>query len=344
LSPDDIDGHSVSTNFSFGESLETTINASYIIPPLDQSFTMSNKVKAGPSITELSGKWSEMEGFYELRLSETLRLNDYFSSTLSGGYNPSADEYTNVIGSLNLGKEDVKLESSLDYSIMDNNFSSVSSSLTFFDVSSSIRFDQHFRQVPDPDPANGWILEPNEKFQLKSISFNYRPEFQQSFFWFNRIVVRPELQLDWILDFSRFSSSRFTLEYGFAFTIHRYFSMKVSALSENNATFLYFPFFTEQIIGIEPLNPLEDLAKSVNFFSDADRESSNFNLVSLKIDAVHDLGDWDLILSYVGGPEEKIVGSARLIEWEQQLTITLSWKAIEEISRDFTIEEGTVSF
>ena len=59
------------------------------------------------------------------------------------------------------------------------------------------------------------------------------------------------------------------------------------------------------------------------------REESNFNLRSFSIQAVHDLGDWQLTVDYAGTQE--LEGTSYVLT--PTFTIVIEWLPIPEIKR-----------
>ena len=95
--------------------------------------------------------------------------------------------------------------------------------------------------------------------------------------------------------------------------------------------------------GIEPVNPLEDLVRSLNFFNDEERRLSNFNLRSIALKAVHHLDQWDLTIEYTGEPEQENEGTRPVYRWESNFSIYLQWNPIPELKQEINYSDGDLS-
>jgi hypothetical protein len=82
-----------------------------------------------------------------------------------------------------------------------------------------------------------------------------------------------------------------------------------------------------------------DLARSFNFFRREDREFSSFNLRRVDISAVHDLGDWELSVSYGGTPEVVTEEGVSSLQWTRNVSVVLEWKPIPEIRTEIEADE-----
>jgi hypothetical protein len=120
-------------------------------------------------------------------------------------------------------------------------------------------------------------------------------------------------------------------------------TLEFSARSRNDLVYQYVPSQAEKV-DRPPRDPLEDLVNSLRLFDDEARRDSFFKIESVEITAVHDLQDWELQFSYVGGPELISEGGRSEYEWQGVFAILFQWRAITEIRRDMRIEDGTLEF
>jgi hypothetical protein len=126
--------------------------------------------------------------------------------------------------------------------------------------------------------------------------------------------------------------------------VHRFLRLSLQTASANSQTYVYFRPLAERV-GREPRNVLVDLLRSFNFFNRDDRVQSGFNLQTIRFDALHDLGDWDLTVSYSGRPElETAADLSKSYEWRGRLSLTLQWRPIKELSTSIGVDEEEITF
>ena len=81
-----------------------------------------------------------------------------------------------------------------------------------------------------------------------------------------------------------------------------------------------------------------------NFFNPNDRIASAFNLESLRLEALHQLGDWNLSLSYQGRPEQQIKFNSSTgndesrIVWSPAFSVEVRWVALPALYSSFRID------
>ena len=129
----------------------------------------------------------------------------------------------------------------------------------------------------------------------------------------------------------RFADSSMDLSAGFTFKVHEFIDVKFAAVSRNAALWRYYPGLFN--LDIDPLNPVEDILKSFNFFdsSGTDRRESLFKLKSFSASMVHDLHDWDLTASLSLSP---VLDGAEYF-FKPTFTVLLAWRAVPEFKSSY---------
>ena len=113
--------------------------------------------------------------------------------------------------------------------------------------------------------------------------------------------------------------------------------VKFASVSRNSALWRYYPGLFD--LDIPPLNPVEDILMSFNFFdsTEADRQASLFKLKSLSASMVHDLHDWDLTASLSLLP----VLDGTEYYFKPTFSVLLAWRAVPEFKSTYK-REGEV--
>ena len=125
--------------------------------------------------------------------------------------------------------------------------------------------------------------------------------------------------------------------------IHRFLDLSFRSSSVNRHLYRYLPDTAEQA-GDRWVNPIVDLARSFNFLNSEDRIASAFKLESLRIEALHRLGDWNLSLAYQGRPEQHVEYNPETdreeprIVWTPALSVEVRWLPIPELYSVFRID------
>ncbi len=239
-----------------------------------------------------------------------------------------------------------RLEQRLTYDINEEHFESSRSDLilgafrTRFNAARSDRFEF------DQDELE-WVAQDDVRFRPTSLSAGVDATVEPQPMWRNRIRGDFGLRLDLNSDLQRFTDSSLDVRFTANLDVHQFLDLSLRARSSNEQIYQYVPGLAEQV-GRETRNFFVDLLRSFNFFRREDRELSSFNIRELEIDAVHDLGDWDLTVGYRGSPvvtrpNDNNAGPA-LVEWRSRIEISLDWRPIPEISRSFEIEDGEIDW
>jgi len=181
-----------------------------------------------------------------------------------------------------------------------------------------------------------------EYFLPSYITLGYNLAGRERYYWKNRIRIKTSLDTSWSMNIEQFTDNSLDFSLKLSFFLYKFLELSVTTTSYNNRTFQYFPSLAAEL-GQPLVNPIDDLLKSFNFFNNADREESAFNLRSITVNAVHYLHDWNLTLSYVGKPilNEEALPNPRY-EWGNTFSIILQWLPIPEVRSTVRGEEGTV--
>lgn len=125
-------------------------------------------------------------------------------------------------------------------------------------------------------------------------------------------------------------------KFGVTAHVHRFLTLYFSVLSRNDSVWRYIPKVSKEQ-GLDPINPLEDLLKSFNFFNRDDRESSLFKMKSISFGFIRDLHDWELKFDYTGNRELSYDESSYL--WNNTYSVSIGLKEVEEVNISSKIRE-----
>jgi len=119
--------------------------------------------------------------------------------------------------------------------------------------------------------------------------------------------------------------------------IRQFWKFYVRTLSLNEDIWRYFPSVAESR-GAEPINPLQDLLKSFNFFNTDARKASYFKLKNVSFGFVRDLHEWELFFDYTGN--RVLLPGGGTYQWEQTFTIGLGLKKVEDARIYTTVQSS----
>ncbi len=246
---------------------------------------------------------------------------------------------------LRLG-ERARLEQRLVYDINEEHFETSRSDLVLGTFRTRFDAGRSDRYVFDRDELE-WVAQDDIRFRPTALSLGIDTSIEPEPMWRNRVRSDFGMRLDLNSDLQRFTDSSLDVRFTADLDIHQFLDLSVRARSSNEQIYQYVPGLAEQV-GRETRNLFVDLLRSFNFFRRQDRELSSFNIRELEIDAVHDLGDWDLTVGYRGSPvvtrpNDNNAGPA-FVEWRSRVEISLDWRPIPEISRSFEIEDGEIEW
>ena len=183
----------------------------------------------------------------------------------------------------------------------------------------------------------------SSSLRATEVALGYRLDTGALTYWKNRIRLDAGVQTRLAFDpeaYVRDNSLAFDLRLGLE--IYRFLELSFESSSVNRRLYRYLPGTAAR--SDEPwVNPIVDLARSFNFFNDDDRRDSAFKLESLRVAALHRLGDWNLTLAYQGRPEQRTVDrdtpqERQEIVWTPTLSIEVRWVPVPELYGSFRID------
>ena len=194
------------------------------------------------------------------------------------------------------------------------------------------------------DPFGDPVAGARPSLRPTQLALRYRLDTEPLAYWKNRIQLDAGVQTRLTVDpeaYVRDNSFSFDLRLGLR--IHRFLELSFTSTSVNRHLYRYLPAAAEQA-GERWVNPIVDLARSFNFLNDEDRIASAFKLESLRVEALHRLGDWNLSLAYRGRPEQHTEYNPDTgreeprIVWTPALSVEVRWVPIPELYGSFRID------
>lgn len=192
-------------------------------------------------------------------------------------------------------------------------------------------------------PGVGWQPDGEERLRPTSASFSLSLDSDFDPWWRNRILLELESDLQFNSNLLRFTEGTVRFVFSGSLVIHRFMRLTLASTSVNSQGYVYVATLAERV-GRQPRNVLVDLARSFNFFDRQARLESGFDLQTIRLDLVHDLGDWDLTLSYTGRPELETDEGTTAYVWRGSLDLTVQWRPIAELATSVFVDEDEVRF
>jgi len=316
-SPEGIDRHAgiATVRWDFLGATQS-FRAETVLPPLDRGYFGDLTVVTGPLTSTLSAGYrdDEEEGWIPDPLVETHSLSAF--------------------------DDDLSFDQRLEYDLEETELVQARSILGVW----PLRVDLQGRKTTGLEfrPDSGWTDTGEPRFQWTSLAVGL--EGTQRFrMWKRRIDLGLRGVLAFDADLREFTRSGLVLDYGFDLDIYRFLTLELAARSRNDLVYQYVPRLAEEVD--RPYrDPLEDLVNSLRLFDTEARQDSFFKIESIEISAVHDLEDWELSFSYIGGPELTTEGGTSRYVWQGVFAVLFQWRPISEIRRDIRIEDGIVEF
>jgi hypothetical protein len=192
------------------------------------------------------------------------------------------------------------------------------------------------RQMPQIFTTGKWQDDPAgvEGLLPSYVSLGYLLSEGELYFWKNRIKLEGALNTAWSMNIQQFTQNSLDFSLSLRCSIYKFLDLSFTAVSSNKQTFRYFPGLVDRLNlpSVIWVNPLTDLLRSFNFFNIQDRYASNFKLSSIAVEAVHHLHDWDLTLSYQGGPTLGVDAAGNpQYQWGSSFTVLLQWIPLPEM-------------
>ena len=307
-----VDRHEARLNASVEPAIGAqSLQLSADIPPRAQNYNGSLSSRVGPLTSTLSAGFTEdAKGALQpkdLEQGHRLDLNDAIGAKGTITYDLDAVVVNRVTAEVKLGP---------------------------FTTSANFRR----RQGASFARGVGWSATGEQRLRAESLTFALGAKDRVFRFWRNRVTIKPLVTASLTLDAIRPNQSTAAVSYGLKIDVFRFLDVNLQARSENNAVYRYFPAYADRL-GVEPRPFVSDILDGFRFDDRAARERSSFNLASFRLDAIHDLNDWELIVSYSGKPELDKAAASRAYRWSSTFEVVLRWKPIEELRREIKFKD-----
>ena len=335
------------------------VYVSWVLPPLLGQVDALYTGEFNRLVLNLSGGATEVDDYEwepdDLISEARINLNDYsyLRQRLLFGENESLDHFRlrEGISEATAATSDNRygLQGNYEYTINDEDDSGIRQ--TFLPQTLAFkgwignfwsRYAMEYLYPYDLQIGTGWNKGTEREFIPSTFSLGYKRDYLSDPFWKRRVNMSFTIDTGLTQDLNRFSDSSLFFETSLTLKVFRFLDLQFSSYSENTSVFRYMPWLLEDS-GIEPVNPLEDLVRSLNFFNDQERRLSNFNLRSIALKAVHHLDQWDLTIEYTGEPEQENEGTRPVYRWESNFSIYLQWNPIPELKQEINYSDGDLS-
>jgi hypothetical protein len=159
----------------------------------------------------------------------------------------------------------------------------------------------------------------------------FRLNYASKAIYLRKCEIKARWDLIWEHNFPDPLLDVFSSVFGVDAKPHPLWTFSFGVLSRNEDFWKYFSKTNP-----DPVNPLNDLLKSFNFFDKDDREESNFKLKGVMVGFSRDLHDWLLTASYRGDVE--LSYDRESYEWNNTFTVGLSLNNVPnaDISASFS--------
>lgn len=192
--------------------------------------------------------------------------------------------------------------------------------------------------------ARGWYREGEKSFLLSRLTLQANETLAWGPVWNERMKGTVNFDIRWNQGLLRFTDSTLSSTINLTLSIREFLDLKFSVSSANKSMYKYFPGFIERVESelpnIEAKNIFVDLFNGVNIFNPTALAQSDFNLDKLSFGLVHDLGDWLLQADLSVSPQ--LTPDKTAYEWSSLFTLSIEWKAITEVNRSISIDDGTI--
>jgi hypothetical protein len=184
--------------------------------------------------------------------------------------------------------------------------------------------------------ATGWETIPNsEKLNMREFRLGLVEEFKRDSLWNNRFSFRVRVNSGLSFDLQRYTYSKFTFNLGVTLGITNFLDFSLDTTSENTVIFRYFqnlPFINFSLPPTGEQNVLIDLLNSFRFDNEALRQSSGFKLKSVKLTALHYLGDWTAKLGVTMTPY--LDNATMRYKLNPEISFLVQWVPVGEIKSE----------
>jgi hypothetical protein len=231
-----------------------------------------------------------------------------------------------------------------EYSTLTTNLSLLGFSVAYTAVR-MIPYQFNHQGSVDPALADGWVQKGEESLQNRDLVFGYQKTSSKNTFWDDRLSLAFNVNTSMTIDLQRYTYSRLNFSGGLTLGISDFLDLSFSAISENTYIYRYFkdlPGFELPIAMPEgdQNNFLLDLMNSFRFDDEERRKDSGFKLKSLKLNAVHHLGDWNATLGITLSQSlERPSTGTPYYKFEPEISFLVQWIPITEIKTEMRHEK-----
>lgn len=140
------------------------------------------------------------------------------------------------------------------------------------------------------------------------------------------------------INLQQYTNANLTFAGSLQWRIRNYLEFVLSTSSTNRAFYRYIPGLAESLgLGLETVNPLEDIFLGFAFWDESLRRRSAFKLSRLSLSVVHLMPDWSLSFRLEGTP--RLEGIPQQYVWSTNFSLLIQWRPINEIRNDLRVDE-----
>ncbi|MDR2078092.1 MAG: LPS-assembly protein LptD, partial [Treponema sp.] len=322
-----LDSHKAAANFQASVMNKTqNLSITAELPPEDTALTGDATMRVWVSETNFNGKILDPfeEPLYDpLRLTETLTFNNYFKVSQNVVYEPEKNEFT-----------------------------SMSSTLSFYGLSASFtsNYSTTNSLVSSGTPGSErwqWTQSTDSSFQPREFKLGYKQTFKKDAIWDKRLSFSVNVDTGFTFNLQRFTNSNFTFGLNCTLGLSKFIDITLGTTSGNAVIFRYFrdlPFFNipAGLPVMGETNIFKDLLNSFRFDDESLRRSSGFKLKTFKLSLLHHLGDWNAKLDVTLSPYLPTGG--REYRFNTEISFVVQWLPISEIKSEIIHNKDKFEF
>jgi hypothetical protein len=169
---------------------------------------------------------------------------------------------------------------------------------------------------------------------MKEFRLGYRGELKRDSLWKDRLSFGLRLDTGLTFDLQRYTYSKFTFSLGFTLAVTNFLDLSLETTSENAVIFRYFqnlPFVNMPVTIPGEQNMFVDLLNSFRFDNEDLRKASGFKLKSIKVTALHHLGDWNAKLDITMTPYLDSTSIPPVYKLNPEISFLVQWVPVTEI-------------
>lgn len=186
-------------------------------------------------------------------------------------------------------------------------------------------------------------LTDDPSLRATDLILDYSIDTETLSYWKNRVKLQVGLHTRLAVDPEAYiRDNSLTFDFRLGLSIHKFLDLSLLSSSVNRHLYRYLPV-TAKRAGENSVNPIVDLARSFNFLNREDRMASAFKLESMRVEALHRLGDWNLSLTYQGRSERheecpEMEQAGPCIAWTPAFSVEVRWIPIPELYGTITVD------